>query len=160
MSNLDKNNDKKIQNQSSILTKETLGVVFVLFSALALVCLITRGGVFSKPGEWISSFLYGVFGFFAVAVMLALGVFGVMLVADKKIGLSFKKKTLFTLAFVVIALISHVISMHGQSVATFGEYIKTCYLRGFGGFSTATGGGVITGMVAYLFSSLLTDVGS
>lgn len=160
MSDLNRNNDKKTNNQSSILTRETLGVVLILFSTLCLVCLISRGAIFSKPGEWISMFLYGTFGFFAIAVMAFTFGLGICFVFDKKSGLPFKKKFFFTLAFCIIALISHVISMHSQSSLSFGEYLKTCYLRGAGGFSTATGGGIITGLVAYVFSSLLTNVGS
>ena len=48
-----------------IFTKETLGVVIALFSTLCLVCLITRDAIFSVPGMYVNSFLFGCFGIFS-----------------------------------------------------------------------------------------------
>ncbi len=157
MNGLGRNNDKKEKNQS-IFTRETFGVVMILFATLCLVCLITGDALFSVPGGLVSSFLFGCFGFFAYAVIIWAIAYGVLLVADKKINLTKKRKILFTFGFAFIALLAQVISMANGSY-TYGEYLSTTYERGAGGISTATGGGVFTGLIAYAFSSLLTNVG-
>ncbi|MBE5750199.1 MAG: hypothetical protein E7346_04965 [Clostridiales bacterium] len=158
--NRNRNKDKK----QSIMTKETLGVVLILFATLALVCLITRETLFSLPGQYVNAFLLGCFGGFAYAVVVWVILMGVLLITDKKIGLSKKRKSLVTLCFVLLALLSHVISMRALtatgSQTTYGAYLSESYLRGADGISTATAGGLFTGLVAYVFAALLTNVGS
>ena len=78
-----KENKKENTNQS-VFTKETLGVVFILFSALCLVMLITGDKVFGKLGTVIDAFLYGAFGKFAYAVSAAGVVSGVFAVGGRK----------------------------------------------------------------------------
>ena len=159
MNGLGRNSDKNSKKQS-ILTRETFGVVLILFTTLCLVCLITRETVFSLPGQFINAFLHGCFGAFAYAVVIWLMIIGVMLVTGKNIGISSKKKTLLTLAFFLIALLAHVISMSGFEGDSYGEYLAKCYTMAEGGISTASAGGVVLGLVAYFFSALLTNVGS
>lgn len=148
------NNEKK----QSIFTRETFGVVTILFSTLCLICLITGDALFSTPGGLVSAFLFGCFGFFAYAVISWAIVIGVLLVCDKKINISLKRKVLFTLGFSLIALLSHVISMSGESY-TYGEYLSASYLKGAGGIQTVSGGGIFTGLIAYVFSAILTNIG-
>ncbi len=150
---------KKENNKKQLFfTKETFGVVLILFATLSLVCLITGGTLFSKPGALVSAFLLGLFGVFAYAVIIFLISLGVLMVADKKINLTRKRKILFTLAFVLIAYLAHFISMAGVEY-TYGEYISQSYLKGAGGLSNASGGGFFIGLTAYLFSALLKSVG-
>ncbi|MBQ3219384.1 MAG: hypothetical protein IJB32_02190, partial [Clostridia bacterium] len=158
MNGLGRKNENKEKNQS-IFTKETFGVVMILFATLCLVCLITGDSLFSTPGALVSSFLFGCFGFFAYAVVIWAISFGVLLVADKKLNVTRKRKALITLAFVLIALLSHVISMASESL-DYSNYLSASYSKGAGGVATTSGGGVFTGLVAYAFSALLTNVGS
>ena len=158
MNGLGRKKEDKDNNNQSIFTKETLGVVLVLFATLCLVCLITRGAVFSAPGKFVNAFLFGCFGIFAYAVVFFVVIIGVLLITDKKTGLSTKRKALFTLAFSLIALIAHVISMSGKELG-YGEYIAKSYDMAAGGFSTASGGGLFVALIAYPLSALLTDAG-
>ncbi len=158
MNGLGRKKEDKDNNNQSIFTKETLGVVLVLFATLCLVCLITRGAVFSAPGKFVNAFLFGCFGIFAYAVVFFVVIIGVLLITDKKTGLSTKRKALFTLAFSLIALIAHVISMSGKEL-DYGEYIAKSYDMAAGGFSTASGGGLFVALIAYPLSALLTDAG-
>lgn len=151
--------DNSGENKPSIFTKETLGVVLVLFATLCLVCLITREKVFYVPGQYVNAFLLGTFGYFAYAVNIYVFLLGVKLITDKNIPLGRKYKLLGTLAFFLIALLAHIISM-GASVNNFGEYIKTAYQMGEGGISTASAGGVIMSLISYPVSALLTVTGS
>ena len=152
------NGDK--DKKPSILTSETLGVVLVLFATLCLVCLITRETVFSAPGQYINWFFLGCFGWFSYAVLAWVIVTGVILITGKTTGLSKKKKGLITLCFVLASLLIHVISMREYSDLTYGEYLKKCYMIAEDGFVASSAGGFFIGIFAYLFSSLLTNVGS
>ena len=147
-------------NKQTIFTRETLGVTLILFATLSLVCLITRGAVFSAPGQFINAFLFGVFGMFAFAVVTFVIAIGVLLVTGKKIKMSVKRKVLITTAFSLIALITHVITLHGSGLG-YGEYLVASYnMAGVSGFTSASGGGIITAIIAYPLVALLTEVGS
>ena len=153
---------KEGQNKKeSVFTRETLGVVLMLFSTLCLVCLIAGGKIFSAPGAWVSGFLYGAFGYFAY-VFCALGlVYGFVLVSGKKLKTTVKMKLEIAFVLVALALLLHAITMHGVNAnITYGEYLKTSYLKGVEGITASTGGGVVTGVVAYLVFRLLTPIGS
>ena len=154
--NSQRQNDNKNKAASAVFTKETLGVIIVLFSTLLLICLITRDAVFSAPGMYISDFLMGVFGYFAFPLSLWAIYKGVMLVLEKKVSLSFKKRALIIVSVISLALFAHIISMGGD-YAGYGEYISASYSRGEGAFSA---GGVISGLIAYFLQALLTVVGS
>ena len=154
--NSQRQNDNKNKAASAVFTKETLGVIIVLFSTLLFICLITRDAVFSAPGKYISDFLMGVFGYFAFPLSLWAIFKGVMLVIEKKTPLSFKKKSLIIVAVVCAALFSHIVSM-GGGYSSYGEYISASYSRGEGAFSA---GGVSAGLITYFLQALLTVVGS
>ena len=157
MNGLGRKNENKEKDQT-IFTKETFGVVLILFATLCLICLITGDTLFSAPGALVSSFLYGCFGFFAYAVIIWAQSIGVLLLADKKINLTAKRKALFTLGFFLIAILSHVISLADDSF-TFGQYLAESYNRGAGGIETTSGGGFFTALIAFPLSAVLTDVG-
>ena len=159
MSELEKNNDNQETKKSIIFTKETLGVVLVLFATLCLICLVTGSTIFAAPGKWVSSFLYGTFGYFSFVVTIWLLVRGVTLVADKKLSSNKKAKTTITIAFVLLALIVQIATTWGFA-GNYGAYLSRTYLMGEGGISSSAGGGVIVGLIAYPISSLLTEIGA
>ncbi|MBR2498475.1 MAG: hypothetical protein IKB67_02050 [Clostridia bacterium] len=160
MNGLGRKKENNNSNGQTVFTKETLGVVLILFATLSLVCLITRGSVFSALGIYVNAFLFGLFGKFAYAVVTALIVLGVGLVADKKIKMSVKRKVLFTAFFTLVALTVHVVTLHGKDLS-FSDYLMQSYLMaGESGFSSASGGGLITAVIAYPLVALLTEVGA
>ena len=151
--------NKKEENKQPIFTKETFGVVLILFATLSLVCLITRESVFSLPGKYVNSFLHGCFGYFAYAVTAWCVIIGVRLLLDKKSRLSIKERALLTAGFLMIALVVHIATMHGTELS-YGEYIKKAYeMAGEGGIATCSGGGLFTAIIAYPFTILMTEVG-
>ncbi len=160
----EKNQTKKQNDKSSIFTRETLGVVLVLFSTLCLICLISSDAIFSIPGKWVNNFLFGVLGYSAYLLVVYGIVKGVLLITDKKIGLSTKKKAYMTSAVLILCLIIHVITMHdltmpSDNVVSYGEYLATAYNRGSNGIATATGGGIIFSLISYWVGKILTSVG-
>ncbi len=158
MNGLGRKKDQK-DNKSIVFTKETLGIVTVLFATLSLICLLTGGVIFSILGEAVKMFLHGIFGYFAYVVVVGLIFLGIMLVADKKLPVSRKVKVLISLALVLIALIAHIATMSGKQLA-FGEYLKESYLMAGGGMTTCSGGGLFASFVAYPICQLFYDVGS
>ncbi len=159
MNGLGRNSEKESKKQS-LLTSETFGVVLILFTTLALVCLITRDAVFSLPGKAVNAFLLGCFGVFAYAVLAWFVLLGIKLITGKKTGIPIRRIILFTLAFVLAAVISHIATTSGVVKLGFSEYLSISYTMGDGGIETASAGGMFAGILAYVFSSLLTEVGS
>ncbi len=157
MKRIGRENSRKKQ---PIFTKETLGVVLMLFATLALVCLITREVVFSTPGKLVNQFLLGCFGYFAYPLCAFIIFLGVLLFTDKKTGLSGKKKLLIFGLLFFIAILVHTITMREYVNRPFGEYLSLSYSLAEGGIATSSGGGVITGLIAYCFSAVLSSVGT
>ncbi len=153
---------RKKQNEEKrepIFTKETFGVVLILFATLSLVCLITRDSVFSLPGKYVNSFLFGCFGYFAYAVVAWFCIIGLRLLLDKKSAFSFKERALLTLGFLMISLVVHIATMHGLELS-YGEYVRRAYdMANEGGITTCSGGGLIVAILAYPCSLLMTEVG-
>ena len=144
-----------------IFTKETLGVVIALFSTLCLVCLITRDKVFSTPGQVVNAFFLGLFGWFSYAVLAFSLVLGVMTVFDKKFNLLGKQKTKIILAISCFAIFCHSLNMGSVSnYSGYGEYLALSYNLGAGGIASSSAGGIITALVAYPLSALLSSVGA
>ncbi len=160
MNSLGRNDQKKNKKDSIVFTKETLGVVLVLFSTLMLICLITRDVIFSVPGQAINAFLLGTFGYFSYLLCGYLIALGSCLVIGKKFNIANKIKALIISAIIILALLVHVITMAKDANLPYGEYLVLSYTKGAGGIATSSGGGIIVGLVAYVFSALLTNVGS
>ncbi len=158
MNGLGRKKDDK-ENKSLVFTRETLGVVLILFATLMLVCLITRDAIFSVVGQAVNSFLFGCFGFFAYAVVIFIVVMGVLNISGKSTGFTVRKKALITCAFTLVALISHIATINAEGYA-YDEYLSASYLMGQGGVASTSAGGLFTALVAYVFCSLLTSVGS
>lgn len=159
MNSLGRNNGGKEKKQSSVFTKETLGVVLVLFATLLLVCLITRDGIFSVPGQYINAFLLGCFGYFAFALATFAVFEGILLVSEKKTGLTGKQKGLITLTLVFVALLVHIVTMRGDSLG-YGDYLAKSYTMAENGVATCSGGGFFTAVIAYPVSLILSEIGS
>ena len=147
------------KEKSLIFTKETCGVVLALFSALCLVCLITRETVFSEIGRIVNAFLFGCFGFFAYAVIVSLFGLGVLLISGKKMNISIKRKLLITAVSFTLVLILQLATTNSNSLE-LGEYLTVCYAMGEQGISSASAGGLFAGVISYFLCKLLTGVGS
>lgn len=155
---MSKKEKSRTNKEQSLFTKETMGVVFVLFSALCLVLLITGDAVFGKLGTVIDAFLFGAFGKFAYAVTLFGVIFGLILITGKKIKLPLKTKFFGTLAFAFAAAFFHVLTT--GVAADLRSYADASYQMGANGFASASAGGYCTALYAYVFSKLTVAGGS
>ncbi len=152
-------NDNNKKQQSTVFTKQTLGVVLVLFATVCMICLITRDTVFYTPGKWINSFLFGCFGYFAYAVDLFTIYMGAMMVLSKKTSISAKVKFRVTAFFFLIVLLLHVISHNDVSVG-YGEYLSLAYMKAQNGVIGSTAGGLFMSMISYWVIAVLSTVGA
>ena len=150
---------KDKEKKSSVFTKETLGVVVMLFATLCLVCLITREHVFYDFGRIINAFLLGAFGYFSFVVLACLEVLGFLLCSGKKLPFTKNFKSYLTLTVALIVLLGQIISLQVDDLS-YGEYLGSCYNLASVGLKGATAGGLIAGLVAYWINALLSDVGS
>lgn len=160
MSQVSRGNKK---DKQTVFTRETLGVALVLFCTLCLICLITREKVFSVPGQYINAFLLGVAGYFSYLAAVFGIVEGVLLITDKKTGLSVKYKLLISALVICLAVFMHLISMGSggeEGYGSYGRYLSLSYTRGEGGAATSSAGGVLAGLIAYPFYALMTQVGA
>lgn len=151
---------KKEKKESDVFSKETIGMVLILFSTLALVCLFTRELVFSAVGQAVNGFLFGVFGWFAFPLFVWLIVMGVYLVCGRTLPVSGKNRLFSYLTVVLAFLLIHAITSASMIGEGYGAYLSACYAAGDGGVATATGGGWLFGLLDGLFLSLITPVGS
>ncbi len=158
MNGLGRKSDKE-NEKSSVFTRETLGVVLVLFATLCLVCLISREAVFYTPGQVVNAFLGGLFGYFSYFVVIGLMLKGVELVTDKKIPLKAKTKFAITMFFIVLATLLHVFSMRGQEL-DFSEYVNKSYMMAEQGIKTASAGGLCISVLAFWCQQILSEIGT
>ena len=114
---------KKEKRESDVFSKETFGMVLILFSTLALVCLFTREAVFSTVGQAVNGFLLGVFGWFAFPFFFWAIVMGVYLVAGKALRISAKNR-LFSYLIVVLAFfLTHAVTSASLLSEGYGAYL-------------------------------------
>lgn len=154
--NSQRTDDGKNKVASSVFTKETLGVVLILFATLCLICLISRDGIFSAPGLYVHDFLMGMFGYFAFPVSAWTIVEGAFLIAGKRPALSLKRKLLIACAAICVAAFSHILYM-GGNYGSYGEYLSASYSPAENAFSA---GGIVTALFTFFLQKLLTVAGS
>ena len=161
MNNLGRGNENKHSDKDRILTRETVGMVVILFAALALLILITRSLIFGSVGFAISSFLLGTFGYCSYAVLAALFYLGFVLITGKKITATKKMVALCVLFFALLVCLVHTITAAVGEIAygSYGGYLSSCYKAGENSFFQTTGGGVIFGLVVYPVVKVTTSVG-
>lgn len=160
MSNQGKNSENK-SNKTRVVTRETVGMVLALFAVIALVFLISREAIFGSVGEAISSFLLGVFGYGAFAVLALLIYVSVALISGKYVRTGFKTGLLITLLALFAFCLAHTVtaSVHGIAYEGFGAYLEACFRAGEAGFAGATAGGAITAIIVYPVVWLTTAIG-
>lgn len=161
MNNLGRGSENNGKNRDKIFTRETAGIILVLFAALALVVLFTRDVIFGSVGFAISSFLLGVFGYCSVAALAALVYAGAVLITGKRLAVSGRTAGFCALFLVFLVCLVHTITAQagGIEYGGYGEYLSACYAAGENSFFQSTGGGVLFGLIVYPVCKLTTSVG-
>ena len=151
---------EKNSKTTYILTKETFGTTLLLFSAIVLIMLLTRGAVFSGIGVAVCTFMYGTFGYGSLLLVLLTGYLGEWLVFGKKIKIPLKVVLAVSLTALCAFLLFHAATTRNFALSSYGGYIKECYLNAANGYSGYTFGGVISALIVYPFARVTTFVGA
>ncbi len=161
MNNLGRGSENNKKDKDGIFTRETAGLVLILFSAIALVILISRRVIFGNVGFAISSFLLGAFGYCSYAVLASLIYAGIVLLTGKKFTSRRRLVTLCVLLFVFLVCLVHTITAAAGGIAygSYGEYLSACYKAGENDFFRTTGGGAVIGLIVYPVVKLTTSIG-
>ncbi|MGN1053285.1 MAG: DNA translocase FtsK [Candidatus Scatosoma sp.] len=149
--------EKKKNNESALVTKESLGAVGALFSALAFLILITRSLIFGGIGVAVNSFLLGVFGYGAYAFVPALFLASVSAFIGKKI-IKNRSAALFILLFLFTALLI----VHGAVTASWEQsgYFSACFSSATGGVKTCSPAGWTGGLIVGALFSVAGKAGA
>ncbi len=149
----DKNNSK---NESALVTKESLCATVAVFAFLAAIILCSRSLVFGELGLSVHSFLTGVFGYLAYPVVFGAlylsvtGLVGVKLVKNRRFA--------WCLGFAILcaSLIVHTALTYSWERD---GYLSKCFTTGEL-FPNATVGGWLGGLLVYLVSAVMSNLGA
>lgn len=147
----------KQTERTSGFMKEIFGMALLLFSVLALLCLITGDVIFYKLGEGVRGFFLGHFGYFSFVILGSAVLLGLKLLLDRSV-LSKKVKRAVVLSclfiFSVLAIIQTAISF--DTNLTFSQNFSAAN----GGYRKNFSDTTLLGGVAYLLIAPITAVSS
>lgn len=150
---------KNEKNRVSVMTRETIGMTLLLFSAVILFITVTGKYVFGEVGTAITAFFLGVFGFLAYPLLVYVIVKSVLLIAGKRlVSLTWALRAGFLL--VSIFLIVHTATSAQFFGNGYGSYLSGCWGAAEESAAGATGGGVLFGLVVYPVRALLSAAGA
>lgn len=134
----------KKNNENALITKESIGAVGALFSALAFLILATRSLIFGDVGMAVNSFLLGVFGYGAYFFVPLIFILSVAAFIGKRI---FKNKP--AAVFSVISLFIILLIVHGVVTASWQRegYFSACFTAAEGGVKTCSPAGWLGGLL-------------
>lgn len=149
-------NDKR----SFILTKETIGVTLMMFSALVLIILLTFDTIFMGFGKAICTFMYGTFGYGCYLVVAALAYLGEWLAFEKKVKIKLRVALCFAATAFCLFLLFQAVTTRNFAMESYGSYLSQCYLNASNGYAGYSFGGVISGLLVYPIAKIMTFLGS
>ncbi len=144
------------QQDSSLITKESVSAVCCLFSSLALLILCTDALIFGVIGQIISDFLLGVFGYLAFPIFLGASYLSVMNFIEKRLIKNRFAFSAITVAFVCLLLLAQTAITYTWEIE---GYAKACFAAGEG-YQTATLVGWCGALLISIFVSFLSKIGA
>ena len=141
------------------MTRETIGMTLLLFSAVMLFITVTGKYVFGEIGTAITAFFLGLFGFLAYPLFAYAIYKSVLLIAGKK-GVPLKWSLRAGFFLVSVFLIVHTATSAAFFGNGYGGYLSGCWNAAAESVKGATAGGVIFGIVVYPIRALLSAAGA
>ena len=159
MNGVGRGENKQNKSVGALLTRETIGMTLLLFSAVMLFISATGGVIFGEIGVAITAFFVGLAGFFVYPLLVLLLYLSFVLVFGKKpIPARWIVRVYFLLA--AIFLIVHAATSGAFYSYGFGGYMNACWTAAGESIATGTGGGVLLGLIAYPVRALLSEIGA
>jgi len=153
------NKQKKEKDKASVMTRETVGMTLLLFSAVIFFITVTGKYVFGEIGVAITLFFLGLFGFLAYPLMLFIIYLSVLLVFGKK---SIPVKWMLRVWFFVLSVFFIVQTATGERFFGngYGAYLSGCWGAASKSAAQATGGGILLGLIVFPVRYLLSAAGA
>ena len=151
--------EKENKNKGALLTKETVGMTFLLFSAIILFIAVTDGVVFGVIGHYITAFFVGLTGYYVYPLLL-LAMYGsaVMVFGKKFVPARWIARVYLLLA--AVFFIVHTATSEAFFGNGYGSYLAGCWSAATESLANGTGGGVLFGLIAYPVRAALSPVGA
>ncbi len=158
MNGFGRGEDKEKDKKFSLITRETVGMTLLLFSAIVFLITVTGPYLFGEVGTAITAFFLGILGYAVYPVLVMAALLSLGLVLGKKI---FSGRWLLRggLLFAFVFFIVHTATAPYRGMG-YGEYLSACWSAASAGAAGSTGGGVVFGVIDYPVCALITDVGA
>ncbi len=155
----DEKKENKEKSRASVMTRETVGMTLLLFSAVIFFILVTGPYLFGEIGVAITAFFLGIFGFMAYPLLVYTVYQSVVLVFGKgRISWGWKLRVGFLL--VSAFFIAHTATAESFFGNGFGAYMTGCWNAARESAADGTGGGVLLGLIVYPVRALLAVEGA
>ncbi len=151
--------EKENKNKGTLLTKETVGMTFLLFSAVIFFIAVTGRYVFGDIGLAITAFFVGLTGYYVYPLLL-LAMYGsaVMVFGKKFVPARWIARVYLLLA--AVFFIVHTATSEAFFGNGYGSYLAGCWSAATESLANGTGGGVLFGLIAYPVRAALSPVGA
>ena len=149
------NAGKKTYDASGM--RVALGLILFIVSALAVVCVITGGTLFSAPGQFIKDKLLGVFGAYAYVFLVYVLTLGAALIAGKRFFKKHKAAFVFFGLFVIFAFFTVHLAMSFKNAPTLNEEFSRVMDYEAAGL---TAGGALASAAVYPLVNYLSETGA
>lgn len=146
------------EKQAYILTKETIGMTIMLFSAIVAIILLTQDYVFGGLGEAVCTFMYGTFGYASYIIVALLAYCGEYLTFGKKLSFRLRPAVFVCLTVACLFLLFHAVSTRDYSLESYGAYLSQCYTNAAQGYAGYSFGGALCGIIVYPVAKLMTFI--
>lgn len=159
MNGVGRGDDKEKKGKFSVVTRETVGMTFLLFGAILFLIAVTGPYLFGDIGVAITAFFIGIFGFAVYPLLLLLIYLSAKLVFSKK---PVPVKWILRIAFLALAVffIVHTATAERFYGNGYGAYLSGCWSAATESAAAGTGGGVLLGLIVYPIRALLYPAGA
>ncbi len=155
----DEGKEKKEKSKASVMTRETVGMTLLLFSAVIFFICATGSYLFGEIGVAITAFFLGICGFMTYPLLVFTFYQSIVLVFGKgKISWGWKLRIGFLL--ICVFLIVHTATADFTAGTGYGTYLSDCWNAAREGAANGTGGGVFLGVIVYPIEALLSAAGA
>ena len=151
--------EKENKNKGALLTRETVGMTLLLFSAVILFIAVTGQYVFGEIGLAITAFFMGLAGY-CIYPLLLLALYGSAVMVSGKKFIPARWLWRVCLLIAAVFLIVHTATAERFFAQGYGGYLSGCWSAAGESLADGTGGGVLFGLVAYPVRAALSPVGA
>lgn len=142
------------------MTRETVGMTLLLFSAVVFFICVTGSYLFGEIGVAITAFFLGIFGFMAYP-LLVFAIYQSIVLVFGKGNIPWGWKLRVGLLVLSVFLIVHTATAERfYPEASYGEYLSDCWNAAREGAANGTGGGVLLGAIVYPVRTVLSVAGA